>query len=360
MNTNIALAFLLLAAAPISAQGDGPAPSPSQKTAEQKLLDPFVGIWKTTATIAAMPGVPGMEEAQTTEGIERIALACHGTWLVSLGESSFGGQPAAGMWMLGWDPFAKAFAGVAVSSMPGSTCMLEGRYDEESKKWHFTGDTPMGPFRSEYVWDGADRSVETMFGPGPDGKEIESMRIVRTRLKKEPKASETDEASSTDEEQPSPTERFLHSERGSWDADFQMVMNGVPPMTSKCKEVVEPICFGKWNWSTFTGTLMGMPMEGHALTGYDAESGEVVAFWVDSMSPGIMQTRGRLDPEASMYDLRGTCYDDKGLLDKVAYSLAMDGANKRTMRIVFGAGDGHSTLTIKYTRKKADKKTDRK
>lgn len=324
---------------------------PSPKTEHHELLLPFVGTWRTETSMAAMPNMPGMEEPSESTGTETAQLVCDGLWLKVTGEGVCGGQACSGVWLLGYDPIAKSYQCIAASSMDMPPCAITGRYDAATKVWHFHGETPMGPFRSEMVFENADRSVETCWAEGEDGKEQQFMRIVRTRTKEAAvrdaaakptvtaKASELPEAVAA-----------LRAEFGTWDADFRMEMPGAPPMSSQCREVVHPICGGNWSWSDFTGSLMNAPFEGHALTGYDGSTGRVVSYWIDSMNSACMRTEGRYDAETRTFTMSGTCYDQQGQSSPVASTVTASGDDARKLRMVFGEGAGQHVMTIAYRR----------
>lgn len=46
--------------------------------------------------------------------------------------------------------------------------------------------------------------------------------------------------------------------------------------------------------SHFTADMGGMPMTGRQLTTFDPAKGEYVAYWFDSMAPGVLELRGKL------------------------------------------------------------------
>lgn len=342
------LLFVLPFVTALAAQETTAHEVPSPKTAHHERLAAFVGTWRTESKMAAMPGIPGMEEPMEMAGTESAELVCNGLWLKVTGEGVCGGQACAGLWLLGYDPIAKTYQCVAASNMEEAACCMDGRYDETTKVWHFQGDTPMGPLRSEFVFDGADRSVETCYAKGDDGKEKEFMRIVRTRSKSAvAKDAATAPAGMTDV----PAARAaLHQGVGTWDADFSMEMPGAPAMTAQCKEIVEPICGGQWTWSNFTGELMGAPFEGHALTGYDSKADKVVSIWIDSMSGAFMRTDGTYDAAKKTFALRGTSYDEQGKRSPVASTANATGKDARRFRMVFGEGEGQSVMTIAYRR----------
>lgn len=344
--------FALSFVGALVAQEQAPA-IPNPKTPQHERLAAFVGAWRTETKIEALPGVAGMEKAAEMVGVEHAELLCHGLWLKVQGEGSCQGQACSGLWLLGYDPIAKAFQCLAASNMDPAPCCLEGRFDEAKKVWHFVGDTPMGRMRSELVFDGADRSVETCFVQGADGKEVQGMQIVRSRVQgvvaKDALVERAIAKSEKESKLPKPL-AALHADCGAWDAEFQMSMPGADPMTAKCREVVAPVCGDTWTWSTFTGDLMGGPFEGHALTGYDGKNDKVVSFWIDSANGAWMRTDGSFDAASKTFAMTGTCYDEVGKRQAVSSTATATSADARTLRMVFGAGDHQHVMTIDYKR----------
>ncbi|MEZ5963134.1 MAG: DUF1579 family protein [Planctomycetota bacterium] len=355
MNQRISFLLLVPFAAALAAQDAPSGAMPSPKTPSHERLASLVGTWHTETKMAAMPGVQGMEKPTEMAGTEHAELVCDGLWLKVSSEGTCAGQACSGLWMLGYDPYAKAYQCLVVSSMDQAPCCLDASYDEKTKIWHFRGDSPMGVFRSEFVLENPDRSVETCYSKDEDGKETEFMRSVRTRVKGAvAKDATTTPAAATAPdvaEMPAPL-AALHADVGTWDGDFKMEMRGVPELTEDCREVVVPICGGKWTWSTFSSKFMGTPFEGHALTGYDDKAGKVVSFWIDSMSGAFMRTDGTYDAKERVFTMSGTCYDEHGQRGPVASTTTVTGKDARQMRMVFGEGGGQHVMTITYRRAK--------
>jgi hypothetical protein len=348
-----ALLFVLPLATALAAQEPAAPAMPNPKTPQHERLAAFAGTWRTETKMAAMPGVPGMEVASEMVGVERAELLCNGLWLKVAGDGTYQEQACSGLWLLGYDAIAKTYQSLAASSMDDALCCMDGRYDEAAKVWHFHGNTPMGPLRSEFVFETPDRSVEVGFTKGADGKETEFMRTVRTRVKS---AAAVEAGSVPAMAVPAETAKLakplaaMHADFGTWDAEFTMEMPGAPPMKSKCREVVGPVCGGKWSWSTFTGEMMGAPFEGHCLVGFDAKTEQMVSFWIDSMSGAWMRTDGAYDAGKQTCTMSGTCYDELGRRRKVASTATSAGKDARTLRTVFGEGAGQSVMTITYRR----------
>ena len=354
MNCSLLPVSLLLLAAALGAQDDKAAAPPSPKTKEHDRLAVFVGKWHSESKMAAMPGVPGMEQATEMVGTETAELVCNGLWVKVSAEGTCAGEAGSSLWLLGYDPYAKSYQCIVASSMEEAPCCFEASYDEKTKIWHFRGETPMGRMRTEFVMEGPDRSVETCYMNDKDGKEQQFMRSVRTRVKgavAKDAVAPASAVAAAGEKLPASL-AAMHAEVGTWNADFKMEMPGAPAMTSKCREVVESICGGKWTWSTFTGEVMGMPFEGHGLNGFDSKSDSVTSFWIDSMNGAFMRTDGAYDAGKQTFTLSGTCYDEQGKRGPVASTSTHTGKDARTMRMAFGEGASQSVMTIDYKRAK--------
>lgn len=326
---------------------------PSPRLPQHERLAAFVGTWRAETELAAMPGVPGMEEATTMTGVEHASMLCNGLWLHVSGDGSNGTQSMSGLWMVGFNAYTEKYECLVASSAEEAPCCLEASFDEDTETWHFRGEMSGSVFRSEMVFESADRSIETAFAIDDAGGETQFMRTVRTRIDATAADASTDKpdapASSDQPDHPAALTALL-ADCGTWDADFEMAMPGMPPMTSKCREIVRPILGGKWTWSTFTGEIMGGPFEGHALTGYDSKTGQVVSFWIDSMTGPAMRTDGTFDADTGTFSMTGHSYDENGRLSPVSSKTESDGKDARTMRMEFGTGEAQSVLTITYRR----------
>ena len=340
------LAVLSLAAG-LSAQ------APNPKTPHHEHLTQFVGSWQTETTMRAVPGVPGMEKAVELVGTERAELVCQGLWLKVSSHATGGGESSSGLWLLGYDPFAKKYQCIVVPGPDGSACDIDGRYDKEKKAWMFEGETPAGRFRGELEFDGADRSTETCYIKDSSGNEVEFMRVVRTRMKKPVRDASAEKASAdskvTMAELP-PALAALRADCGDWKADFKMKMPNSPAIDATCHETVVPVCDGLWTWSDFDSRMMGAPFEGHALTGYDTNTKKVVSYWIDSMECSCMRTEGTFDPETKVFHMTGSGYTPDGESMPVTSMQKPTGKNSRQLRMQFGKGDEASVMTIDYRR----------
>jgi hypothetical protein len=86
---------------------------------------------------------------------------------------------------------------------------------------------------------------------------------------------------------------------GHWTFTMSMWMApGQPPMQSSGTMEASAILGGRYLPSTYKGSMMGMPFEGHGLDGYDNVKQEYFSTWVDNMSTGVMMSTGKCDDPA--------------------------------------------------------------
>lgn len=352
---NLPVSLLLLANA-LTAQDGQDQTMPNPKMPEHEPLKQLVGTWRTDTKMEAMPGVPGMEKPTEMVGNEVAELVCDGLWLKVTGDGQCNGENCSCIWMLGYDSIAKSYQCIVASSMEQAPFSCTASYEAKTSTWTFVGNSPMGAFKSVFVVENNDRTVETIYGNDESGKEKEMMRIVRTRTKAASQpAKATNATASSDDKTPAGLAALLAG-CGTWSAESSMEMPGAPAMTSKCQETVTAACGNKWTWSNFTGEMMGAPFEGHALTGFDNATGTVTSFWIDTMTNAFMRTDGTYDAKTRTFSMKGTGYDEHGQQSPVTSTGTSTSNDARQLRMVFGSGDNQSVMTINYKRITPSKK----
>jgi len=318
-------------------------PMPNPKSAAHDALAPFAGTWQCTMKSTAMPGVPGMETAHESTGTERSELVCNGLWLKSVADGEHGGKPCQGLWLLGHDPATKEYVGVmAAQDHPVAT--MKATYDAAAKTWNFTGDSAQGPFRSVLVWHGPDASTETVF-MAIDGKETKCMEIARKRAT----GSKTTDASASVTKPKEKELAVLADGVGTWNA---VVKSSVPdgvPTEDKGTEKIAPVCGGQWYWSDFTGTMMGQPFEGHALTGYDPAAKKYVSYWIDSMVPTLTRTEGDYDAAKKAFAMSGKCTGMDGQPMTIEQTMTQS-PDARSLKMVMKSPAMTHEMQIDYVR----------
>jgi len=146
---------------------------------------------------------------------------------------------------------------------------------------------------------------------------------------------------------------------GSWDTTMRMWMGpGTPPLESKGSAEFRWLMEGRWLQQDYKGSMMGQPMRGFGLQGYDNFKQKHVSMWVDDSTTTLTTSEGNLDQT-------GKILWAFGLMDE-----PMTGEHDKTVRyvtrwladdkFVFEIHDLPMSETepkvveITYTRRKAD------
>jgi hypothetical protein len=322
---------------------------PNPKHEEHDALKALAGTWDCVMKMEAMPGVPGMEEPSESKGIEHAELICNGLFLKSTMSSTWNGQPFQGVWIAGYDPFKKQYGSVWVSSdeQECSACVMTGSYAEDSETWTWSGTTPSGEMRSEFVVHGPNRTVETCYLKTPDGEETKCMEITRTRTRS---GAIPVEAAAKTKVKLLPQQQALLDDAGDWEATMKTSFGG-QESEEKGTESVTAICQGRWLWSDFRGSFMGAPFEGHALIGYDPTEEKCVSFWFDSTSPVPSKTSGAMPEGKKAFAMEGSCVDPMGNPMTIKQRVSRKDDDTRLVQMVFTSAEGDSTMDITYRRK---------
>jgi hypothetical protein len=162
------------------AQDMPPMPKPGP---EHQVLKNDEGTWDAVIEITAAPGAP------TSKGVQVDTMGCGGLCLIT----DFKGDLMPGLAFHGhgtttYDQSTKKYVGSWTDSMSTGLSTSEGTYDPVTKKAEATMMSrdmsgTMVKTRSVSEYPDADHRTMTMFSPGPDGKEMQTMRITLTRRK---------------------------------------------------------------------------------------------------------------------------------------------------------------------------------
>ena len=321
------------------------------KTEHHALLKRWVGNWKVTGKMDAMPGVPGMEKSTESTGTDSASLICDGLWLKWESAMTCNSKLSTGLWLVGYDPIQKHFISYVASSDENYQGLMpmKGQYDRQTDTWTWTCETPQGTMKSICKFDGPGKMTETLYVVGPDGKEKQFMVMHRQRTKATGSTSLVN-ASLTEKSKifASKHHAVLLQDVGKWDATVEMVFQG-NATKDKATERVAAICDGRWTWSEFKGQYMDMPFVGHSLVGYDSTKKQYVTLWIDSMTATSTVTRGTFDEKTKTYSLSGTCIGMDGKPTKVEQTLTCKDKNTRVFAMKMPAMK--STMTITYSRR---------
>lgn len=350
------LTLLTLPLAPAALAQEGMDMGPPKPGAEHKQLARFVGTWDVEVKNHAVPG----GEPMTMKGVDESKLCCNGLWLMS--KVTGVGMPFAGMAFTGYDPQTEQYVGVWVDSMTTAPARSTGTFDAKTSSFHLTGEMPtpdgVASTRSECTFPDADTRTETVWEIDEDGKEKLLMELTYKRQKAGGRAApaaapKIDPAIASAMSPKHSMHEHLAAYAGTWDAAMKMEMPGMPPFETKMQQVDTLVCGDLWVHTVATGDFMGAPFEGHGLMGYDAANGEYVGFWVDTMTTNLMESRGDVSEDGTVFTMKGAGQSPMGPTTTTDVT-RFHGKDKRTMTMSSKTEDGADagTMTLEYTRTK--------
>jgi hypothetical protein len=171
-------AGLLVSAVAFAQMPPMPKPGP-----EHEVLSRDAGTWDAVVEFA-MPGAPAM----TSKGTEVDTVGCGGLCLITDFNGEMMGAPFKGHGLTTYDPNKKKYVGSWSDSMASGLQVSEATYDAATKSttsW-MEGPDPTGATvktKSVSTTVDADHRTMTMFMTGPDGKDVQTMKISYTRRK---------------------------------------------------------------------------------------------------------------------------------------------------------------------------------
>jgi len=109
---------------------------------------------------------------------------------------------------------------------------------------------------------------------------------------------------------PGPLHALLAEGAGRWHAEMRMWMApGQEPQLSHGEVTSEMIMDGRYRVDHFSSEVMGMPMEGMGITGYDNVREEFASVWIDNMGTGVAYMTGHVDPSGKVITMTGIMTD---------------------------------------------------
>jgi hypothetical protein len=179
-------ALMLCLAAPVVRAAQQAPPPPPKPGPAHEVLKMDVGTWDA---IVESPAAPGAKPT-TTKGVEVNRLGCGGLCLITdfKGEA-MPGVPFQGHGVTTWDPAKKKYVGSWTDSMSQGLLIGETTWDPKAKKMSGSMEGPdmtgkITKMRSEVEYAGEGGRVMTAYAPGPDGKEMQVMKITYKRRSK--------------------------------------------------------------------------------------------------------------------------------------------------------------------------------
>ena len=177
------LSFLTVLAATTALAAAQQAPPIPKPGPEHALFKIDVGTWDAVVEASQGPGAP----PATSKGVEVNTLGCGGLCVISDFKGELmPGTPFHGHGITTWDVTKKKYVSSWTDSMSQGLLIGESTWDAASKKASGTMEGPdmsgqVVKMRSvvEYT---SDRSrVMTAYSPGPDGKEMQVLKITYTK-----------------------------------------------------------------------------------------------------------------------------------------------------------------------------------
>lgn len=109
---------------------------------------------------------------------------------------------------------------------------------------------------------------------------------------------------------PGDAHAMLASHEGAWDHTVKMwQMPGGPPMEMTATSTARMTLGGRYLTEDYSGSMMGMPFEGHGITGYDNARQQYFSIWIDNMGTGVMTSWGAADPGSNTITFTGNYTD---------------------------------------------------
>lgn len=151
------------------------APKPG---AEHAVFKHFEGTWDAAVTMMG----------QKSKGTQTDVVGCGGLYLITDFKGDMGGMPFHGHGIVGWDAAKKSYVTVWVDGMTSKIEIVDSKWDEKAKTMTTMreGPGPDGqPTKTKEVHTvvDADRHTFVMTSPGPEGKDMEILKIEYTRKK---------------------------------------------------------------------------------------------------------------------------------------------------------------------------------
>lgn len=105
---------------------------------------------------------------------------------------------------------------------------------------------------------------------------------------------------------PGPAHEILGEKVGRWKLDVKMFMApDAPPTESTATSEMRWILGNRYLEETCKGDFMGMPFEGHGVTGYDNLKKKYFGTWIDNLGTGVLYSEGAYDAATRTFSYSG-------------------------------------------------------
>jgi hypothetical protein len=155
---------------------------------------------------------------------------------------------------------------------------------------------------------------------------------------------------------PGPAHKVLENFVGEWTIHNKMWMQpGAPPMESDGTASAKWILGNRFVETTIKSTMMGLPFEGRAITGYDNLKKTYNGFWIDNMGTAMTTTSGTLSSDGKTLTSKGKMDDPMTGKTGQEYKFVDHIVSKdETKSEIFSLVDGKESkmMEMTYKRKK--------
>lgn len=154
---------------------------------------------------------------------------------------------------------------------------------------------------------------------------------------------------------PSEPHKMMADEEGKWNNEMTFWMGPDMPgekYTSGCE--VKMILGGRYQQSTYSGEMMGMPFEGISTVAYNNATGEITSTWIDNMGTGLMVVNGKYDPNSKSTTMTGTTVNPatkQNIAVREVYTFVDENTRKMEMFETPEGGKEYQSMEIIMTRK---------
>jgi hypothetical protein len=106
---------------------------------------------------------------------------------------------------------------------------------------------------------------------------------------------------------PGDMHKWMAKSAGNWvcDSVAQWMYPAAPPAYSKATSTEKVLMGGLYMEGNYSGNMMGAPMTGHTISGYDKMKKKFVSSWIDNMGSGIVRFEGDYDAATKTLNMKG-------------------------------------------------------
>jgi hypothetical protein len=136
--------------------------------------------------------------------------------------------------------------------------------------------------------------------------------VIATAAALRPQEKEKDEPKRVDLAAPGAPHEELMKHAGTWEQAYKIRMSpDMPWMDAKGTSEAKPLLGGRFLLETVKYDMLGIPIEGVHILGYDNLKQEYTSLWADSMSTWFVSARGQAGPDGAI-EMKGTMVDVAG------------------------------------------------